>query len=377
MTILFSKIRLLILCFALSVLTHILIVYALRMLGTYDFTTPVNLSQLVEVDMAKLADTVSPEVTAEQKENEETGDDEEKPAATGADDHPAAPLNQDQLQPEPKSVPSVNSVKWAGSPIRKSDVTSDNPPDKKHQPAAADPNSSSLSTVGDFLSTKNEKLTYLISIFGLPVGSAELEAKHEKGEILLTLRVKSNAAVSQIFPVDNIVETRHISGRFIMTKIIQQEGTFRSDQGFTINQGKKRVTWSDNIGGRNLTTNVPTDDVVDTLSGIYLLRSRPLQVGIAETLHVFDSEIYADVPVEILRRETVRLPNFTKIDTLVIRPLQKTAGLFRRTGDIMIWMTDDANKVPVRIVTSVALGTVTVELLSAESKPPGDGDMTK
>jgi len=40
-------------------------------------------------------------------------------------------------------------------------------------------------------------------------------------------------------------------------------------------------------------------------------------------------------------------------------------------------MTDDANKVPVRIVTSVALGTVTVELLSAESKPPGDGDMTK
>jgi hypothetical protein len=373
MTILFSKIRLLVLCLALSVLAHILIVYALRMFGTYDFTAPVNLSSLVEVDMAKLADTASPAVTPEIQEHDETVNDGEESDATGEDGRPAAPLTQEQLQP----TPSANNEKRVSSAIQNSEATSGNSPDKKNQPATAYPSPTSLNTVGDFLATKNEKLTYLISIFGLPVGSAELEAKHEKGEIWLTLRVKSNVAISQIFPVDNIVETRHINGKFIMTKIIQQEGTFRSDQGFTINQGKKRVTWSDNIGGRSLTTNVPTDDVVDTLSGIYLLRSRPLQVGVAETLHVFDSEIYADVPVEILRRETVRLPNFTKIDTLVIRPLQKTAGLFRRTGDILIWMTDDANKVPVKIVTSVALGTVTVELLSAESSPPGYVDVTK
>jgi hypothetical protein len=162
-----------------------------------------------------------------------------------------------------------------------------------------------------------------------------------------------------------------------MTKIIQQEGNFRSDQGFTINLGKKKVTWSDNIGGRSQTTTVPTDEVIDTLSGIYLLRSRQLQIGNDETLHIFDSEVYADVPVEILRRETVRLLNFTNIETLVVRPLQKTAGLFRRTGDILIWMTDDANKVPVKIVTSVALGTVTVELLSAESTTPKEEVMAK
>lgn len=373
MTKLPNKIRLLVSCLAVSILLHVLMIYALRMFGSYDFTTPVNLSQLLEVDMAKPADTVSPKVTAEQQENEETGDDGENPAATGSDDHPAAPLNQEQLL----AAPSVNNEKRVSSPTRNSEATSDNSPDKKHQPATADPKPSPLSTVGDFLSAKNEKLTYLISIFGLPVGSAELEARHDKGEIWLTLRVKSNAAITPIFPVDNIVETRYISGRFIMIRIIQQEGTFRSDQGFTINQGKKRVTWTDNIGGRSLTTSVSSDEVIDTLSGIYLLRSRQLQVGVAETLHIFDSEIYADVPVEILRRETIRLPNFTKIDTLVIRPLQKTPGLFRRTGDVLIWMTDDANKVPVKIVTSVALGTVTVELMSAESMPPGMEEMTK
>jgi hypothetical protein len=370
MTILFSKTRLLALCLVLSVLTHVLIFYAVRMFGTYNFTSPVNLSHFVEVDIAKLADTASPVVPPENREHQDTGHVEENPATTGQHDQTSARSIKEQLLPEPKPDSSVSNEKRIRSPIRNSEVASSNSPDTNHLPLAADPKPSPLNTVGDFLSMKNEKLTYLVSMFGIPVGNAELEAKHENGEIWLTLRVKSSIAISSIFPVDNIVETRHISGRFIMTKIIQQEGNFRSDQGFTINLGKKKVTWSDNIGGRSQTTTVPTDEVIDTLSGIYLLRSRQLQIGNEETLHIFDSEVYADVPVEILRRETVRLLNFTNIETLVVRPLQKTAGLFRRTGDILIWMTDDANKVPVKIVTSVALGTVTVELLSAESTTP-------
>jgi hypothetical protein len=92
-------------------------------------------------------------------------------------------------------------------------------------------------------------------------------------------------------------------------------------------------------------------------------------VGKTETLNIFDSETYAEVPVEILRRETILLPNFTEIGTLVVQPLQKSAGIFRRTGDVLIWLTDDANKVPVKIVTSVSIGRVTIDLISAESTP--------
>jgi hypothetical protein len=109
--------------------------------------------------------------------------------------------------------------------------------------------------------------------------------------------------------------------------------------------------------------------VVDTLSGIYSLRSRKLEVGKTEMLHVYDAEVVGDVPVEIVRREEMRLPNLTKVKTLVVRPLQKTAGMFRRSGEVLIWMTDDAFKVPVKIVTTMALGKVTAELVSAETKP--------
>ncbi|MFZ4857334.1 MAG: DUF3108 domain-containing protein [Desulfuromonadaceae bacterium] len=225
-----------------------------------------------------------------------------------------------------------------------------------------------LGKSSDFLATKREKFTYQISMLGIPIGNAELEAKNENGEIRITLRVKSNAAISSVYPVDNIVETRHISGKFIMTKIRQQEGSFKSDEYFTINLGKRRVSWGDNISGRNLTLSVPTENVLDTLSGMYLLRNRQLQVGTTEILHIFDSETYSDVPVDVLRREKILLPNFTEVETVVVQPLQKSAGIFRRTGDLLIWLTDDNYKVPVKIVTTVPPGKVTAELVSSESE---------
>lgn len=374
MTILFNKTRLLALCLALSVLTHILIVYALRMFGTYDFTTPVSRSEVVVVDLSTSTGTSSSSVSPQKQKSGDVG----KDATFGLNPDPAMgpdpgvpPSDSVQRHPAPEPAdPAVSGAEKSGSYIRSGESSGIHSPDESIQPVTAQVNLPLLSSASNFLSTKSEKLTYLISMLGMPIGSAELEATNENGEIRLTLRVRTNTAISSVYPVDDIVETRHIDGKFIMTTIRQQEGSFRSDEGFTINLRKKRVSWVDNLLGRSQTVTVPTDEVLDTLSGIYFLRNRKLQVGIPETLHIFDSESYADVPVDILRRETVRLPNFTTVDTLVVQPLQKSSGIFRRTGDILIWMTDDLYRVPVKIVSSVALGTVTVELVSAESKPP-------
>lgn len=384
MTIFFTKTRLLALCLALSVLTHLLIVYALRMFGTYDFATPVSLSQAVVVDLAESTDTFSSSVNPNRhkgRNNSHTGKDEpivKHPDSAGGSNLTAPLSNPEKSPPAPGPAESAAiGAENVTTGVRSKEPAGIPSPDESLQSLATHANFPLLSFPGNFLSRKSEKLTYLISMLGIPMGSAELEAKNENGEIWLTLRVRSNAAISNFYPVDDLVETRHIDGKFILTKIRQQEGSFKSDEGFTINQQKKRVSWFDNLGGRSQTVTVPTDEVLDTLSGIYSLRNRQLQVGKAETLHIFDSETYAEVPVEILRRETVLLPNLTMVDTLVVQPLQKNAGIFRRTGDILIWMTDDAYKVPVKIISSVAFGMVTVELVSAETTSQEEGGMTK
>ena len=374
MTKLLKKSCLLALCLALSVLVHILSLYAWRLFSTYTFATPVGQTPLAIIDLVQRTD-ISP---AGEKSDKHTthnsghavkGMNTKKSPVVTRQVVEVLQTYPERYKPtqEQNGAVSNNSENVAVERVSKIEhfSTEETSPQQRH----FDSIHPLLGKASDFLTTKSEKFTYQISMFGIPIGNAELEATYENGEILITLRVKSNAAISSVYPVDNFVETRHVNGKYILAKIKQQEGAFRSDEEFTINVRKKRVSSFSNINGRNQITTVPTDEVLDTLSGLYYLRNRPLQVGQTELLHVFDSEIYEDVPVEILRKETVRLPNFTLVDTIVIQPLQKSAGIFRRTGDILIWMTDDSFKVPVKIVTSVVLGRITAELVSAESTP--------
>jgi hypothetical protein len=212
-----------------------------------------------------------------------------------------------------------------------------------------------------------EKLSYLISLLGVPVGSMELEASNANGEVRISLRTRTNTALSSIYPVDDLIETRHLGGNFIITKIRQREGAFSSDIGFTIFLRDKRVFWIDRIRNRHSNETIPNSEVLDTLSSFYYLRNRPLQTGKTEILHIYDGDVYAPVPVEILRQEEVRLRNLKKVDSLVLRHVRQKE-IFRRTGDMMIWLTNDENRVPVKMETTTPLGKVTVELVSSETQ---------
>ncbi len=81
--------------------------------------------------------------------------------------------------------------------------------------------------------------------------------------------------------------------------------------------------------------------------------------------------------MDILRLEKIILPGFRPVDTLVIQPKLKTEGIFRRTGDVLIWLTDDQNHVPVKFVTSIALGQVTAELISSDAQRSGEAEAEK
>ena len=223
-----------------------------------------------------------------------------------------------------------------------------------------------LRSAGEFLSSDNETIHYRISLLGVPVGSAELEAKKENNEVRISLRVSSNSIIASIYPVDDLIETRHIGGNFILSTIRQQEGAFKSNRGFTIFLRDKNVFWIDRLTNRSVRESIPNSDVVDLLSGFYYLRNRPLKVGRTETLQIYDSDRYPELPGDILRREKIILPGLRPVDTLVIQPKLKTEGIFRRTGDVLIWLTDDQNHVPVKFVTSIALGQVTAELVSSD-----------
>jgi len=224
---------------------------------------------------------------------------------------------------------------------------------------------------GEFLATEWELLTYRISMLGVPVGTAELEAKQENGEVRITLHIRSNAAASQLYPVDDSVETRHIGGNFILSRIRQREGSYRGDRGFTLFLKDKSVFWIDRVKNQSIREPLPNSAVVDILSGLYYLRNQPLEVGKPVLLQLFDSNRYVPTAVAVLRKEHLKLPGLREVDTLLVQPQLKTEGFFQRTGAILVWLTDDLKKVPVKVETRIPFGKVTAELVSAESRRPG------
>jgi hypothetical protein len=159
-----------------------------------------------------------------------------------------------------------------------------------------------------------------------------------------------------------------IKGNYLLTRVRQSEGSYRGDFGFTLMLREHQAFWVDRLTKRCNYQPLPVDDVMDAVSGFYFLRNRDLEVGKEEQLHLFDSNEYSLTTVEVLRREPIGLPGGREVDTLVVHPQFKTEGFFRRTGDIMLWLTDDEFRVPVRLETFITLGKVTAELVSAESE---------
>ena len=379
-----DKIRTLTVYLGLSILAHLLVLMSQGRFGNYNFTAPVNPLKAVMVDLAEPRDGAAPAVDLSDRKTGHTDDVTEDVPDDG--NHALVPGQEVGTPPaavekglvEAKSVePFVIDREEADSSTRTSaPAPGPQSADSRHNASAlAIP--PPLRPAGEFLSSKNEKLSYLITLLGVPVGNVELEAKNENNEVRITLRTKTNGVLSSIYPVDDLMETRHIiGGNFIITKIRQQEGSFKSDIGFTIFLRDKRVFWIDRIRNRYSNETIPTSDVLDTLSAFYYLRNRPLQIGTTETLHIYDGDTYAPVPVEIVRQEEVRLRNFKKVDSLLLRHV-KQKGIFRRTGDMLIWLTNDENKVPVRVETTTPFGTVAVELVSAETTPREEGAKEK
>jgi len=222
--------------------------------------------------------------------------------------------------------------------------------------------------ISQFIKTKSEKLTYRISLLGIPAGRTELEAHNERGELRISSHTESTGALALFYPVDTTTLTRMFSGRYLMTTMKQRQGDKISDIGFTINLGEKTVFWADRLHKRYSREIIPNDEVLDIFSALYFLRNQQLTVGETIRLHIYDNSRYANVPVRVVKRETIHLPGLRVAETLLVKPELTTEGFFRRTGEILIWLTDDEYHVPVRMETEIALGRVTAELVSAETE---------
>lgn len=112
---------------------------------------------------------------------------------------------------------------------------------------------------------------------------------------------------------------------------------------------------------------------LDILSAFFVTRVRGVADGRTLELPVFDNGKRYVLGVRLLERETLDLPAplGRRVPTLVVEPqLVEGTGLFvkEQGARLKIWLTDDARRLPVRLRSKVAIGSVAADL---ESYEPG------
>ncbi len=104
--------------------------------------------------------------------------------------------------------------------------------------------------------------------------------------------------------------------------------------------------------------------VHDIMSAFYYVRTLDFsnaKTGDVFTLHNFYKDTTYDLGVKILGRQELEVEAGT-FNTIVVEPLVREGGLFKSEGRIVIWLTDDELKVPVRVNTKVIIGSIDTEL---------------
>jgi hypothetical protein len=110
------------------------------------------------------------------------------------------------------------------------------------------------------------------------------------------------------------------------------------------------------------------EDVHDIISAFYFTRTldySDMKVGDKVHLQNFYKDKVHELDVKFRGRETIEVPA-GKFDCIIIEPLVKEGGLFKHDGDIIIWLTDDDLKMPVKVRTKIIIGHVEILLSKYE-----------
>lgn len=136
-----------------------------------------------------------------------------------------------------------------------------------------------------------------------------------------------------------------------------REGTYRRD--FTADFDQVR-----NIARTSEGDHPIPEYVHDIMSAFYYARTLEysgMKPGDYVTLYNFYKDTSHELRVKFLGRQELEVAAGT-FKTIVVEPLVKEGGLFKSEGRIVIWLSDDERKIPVRVNTKVVIGSIDVEL---------------
>lgn len=107
-----------------------------------------------------------------------------------------------------------------------------------------------------------------------------------------------------------------------------------------------------------------TKDVQDMVSSVYYLRSldfNKLKEGDIITLNVFFDDENNKIKLVFKGREVINT-KWGKVNSVIFNPMVQTGRVFRNEESVTLWMSDDQNKIPLKIKAAILVGSLKAEL---------------
>lgn len=247
-----------------------------------------------------------------------------------------------------------------------------------------------------------ERLVYDITWMGIKGGEATMEARgivrHNGLEAYhLVTTARSSPFVTKFYPINDRSDSYLAVGslRSLQFEKHLREGTYRHDSWTVFDQEARlaRFRYLDfgpvpkgitrleeaEKHGKYVREEFPLEaGALDELSVLYYVRTLPLEPGTTLRATVFASKKNWELEVKVLGRETVET-GLGRHQTLVVEPLLKFEGIFQRKGRVIVWMTDDRERVPVLMKSEIKIGSFISTLTRREvgmpqtAAPPAGG----
>lgn len=173
----------------------------------------------------------------------------------------------------------------------------------------------------------------------------------------LVARAESNGFFDHFYKVRIRIESvwdqeTHASHRYTENR---QEGSRTTANAIDYDLDEGKATYQDGAS-------YPIPALIqDALSAFYCTRFHALPVGGSFFFDYHASRTTQRLEVKVLGRETVKTPA-GRFSCVMIEPMLKAGGIFAHRGRLVIWVTDDARRIPVLMKSKVAIGSISVVL---------------
>ena len=144
---------------------------------------------------------------------------------------------------------------------------------------------------------------------------------------------------------------------------IDEGGYTKNQEGF-FNQKTNKILVKDYKHKTEKSFDFPKN-AQDILSSFYYLRNYPnvnkIKPGESVIIDMFFDNEITKFKLKFIGREDIKT-KFGLVSTMIFRPLVQSGRIFKEEESLTIWISDDYNKIPIRIKATLLVGSLKADL---------------